>query len=191
MAKKMKVQVAPKNELDGIPDFLKVANRPKGKAADMPSPKKVSAPVVAPKQKRFEVPAGMTEEEYEAKKAELDPPKPAKPEKVVKEKKAKRPEAPHGTFKGADWAREEKLDPRHVRRVFRAHKAEIEKLQVKGHKYVFPSEARAALAKLVNEGFASETKKKVAKAKKVEAPKTKAELRKEGEKAVKEFKKKK
>jgi len=172
MAKKTKVQVAPKNELDGIPDFLKVANRPKGKAADMPSPKKVSAPVVAPKQKRFEVPAGMTEEEYEAKKA-------------------KRPEAPHGTFKGADWAREEKLDPRHVRRVFRAHKAEIEKLQVKGHKYVFPSEARAALAKLVNEGFASETKKKVAKAKKVEAPKTKAELRKEGEKAVKEFKKKK
>ena len=55
-----------------------------------------------------------------------------------------------------DWARDNKLDPRFVRRVARANKKEIATLQVKGAKYVFPDSSPNAVAKIINDGLTEE-----------------------------------
>jgi hypothetical protein len=124
-----------------------------------------SAAVEAPKRKSFGVPAGMTQEEYDAVKAKLDP----KPEKPAKEPKAKkvtnpRPKAAHGTFTAADWGRANNKDPRHVRRILRAHKEAFLALQATpDSKYIYPDSNEAKFAKLVNESLAGESKKVVKK----------------------------
>jgi hypothetical protein len=201
----------------GIPGFLKRD----GNGSSLPSSSPSSPPPVATespaKKKRFDIPPSMTEEEYEKKKTELvDPPKkePAKSKKIKKER-VKREAAPHGTFRLADWAREEGLDPRHVRRAARANKAKITALQAADLKYVFDEKSKDAVAKIIRDGLASETSKKVKVTKKktkkaplpppsetewvepkkvkpdlvVKSPKEK--LRDEGKKAVTAFKKKK
>jgi hypothetical protein len=154
----------------GIPDFLK--RQPDDKKVrdedDKPLAPTPAAPAAPPaKRKPAHVPMGMTEEEYDAKAKELGvkangTEKAEKPEKVVKEKKAKKPDAPHGTFKLADWARKNDLDPRLVRRLARANAAAFKALQVSpAHKYVYETEKASALLALVNEGKANDTKKKV------------------------------
>ena len=142
----------------GIPDFLK------RNGDDKPTPAAPAAPAVSVPQSKVKphhVPKGMTEEEYNEKKNELDPPKPVLEPKAKKEKKAPRAVAPHGTFKLADWARDNKLAPTTVRRVARGHKKELASLYANGLKYVFMNEDEPKVAKIIRDGLASESKKKV------------------------------
>lgn len=125
------------------------------------------------RRKPFEVPMGMTEEEYEIARAKYgerparveQPAKAAAIEEPVKKSpappKKKKGPAPSGTFKLVEWARKAGHDPRAVRRAARANKAAIAKLQVNGLKYVFKDASKDAIAKIIIDGMANESKRKV------------------------------
>src|SRR5262252_7229490 len=156
MATKKKLPTPSQDGLD-IPGFLERTGNETTPAAP------AAAPTPAPKAKGipFHVPKGMTEEEYNKKKQELDPPKPAAEPKAPKKEKAKRPERPSDTFTLAELARENKEDPRMYRRIARANKKAFAALFVNGMKYVFKLADKAKVVALVREGLAKETKAKV------------------------------
>jgi len=146
-----------------MPDFLK---RKAGDNKSPPAPVTSTAPAATPaptKPRRFEVPMGMTEQEYDAKKAQLDPAPAPKAAASAKEAKVSTPRAlaPAGSFKIADWSREEKLDARHVRRICRANAATLKPLWAGGLKHTFLTADRERVAKVIRDGFAAESKKTV------------------------------
>jgi hypothetical protein len=151
-----------------IPAFLK---RHKDEAPADPVAQATATAKIIPINKSkygLDKPMGMTDEEYETTLAKFGSKKERRATtisssatKEAKTERAPRKEAPAGTFKLTVWAREAGHDPRIVRRVARAFKKEVAALQVQGMKYIFDNKSKDAVAKLIIEGMASETKKTV------------------------------
>lgn len=155
-----------------------VKNR-NNKSAATPAAAPAPAPA-APKSKYAGIkPASMTDEEYEATLAKLNPPQ--KTEATSEAKEAKRAakaaktakaEQPADTFKLSPWADEAKIGAKQARVVARANKKLLEPLYVGGQKYLFKNSDKAKVEKIIRDGLAALSgKKKVKTSKKAPAPK--------------------
>lgn len=167
MAKKTKNSPPAAEDDLNIPTFLKRdKNELRGEDKEVVAPAP-AAPEPKSKYGALKKPQSMSDEEYERRTAEFEKPEQTKPERTKKTAKAERPS---DTFRIADWANDNDLDPRKVRMVARANEKTLKPLWANGLKHTFKNSDKAKVEKTIHDGFAAAETKTV---KKPKAAKTK------------------